>query len=201
MIIGTLASFAVIGGFYILVSIVGYLNFGAAAPGFLLQAFSTPRWLLTMANAMCSFQMFVACHVYAFPLYENTETALLKRLGPARGWARHVRRDDRGQKWVSPSLALRLLVRTPFILVFTFIAAALPFFTAIVGFLGALGFTPLTYLLPAYLFLTARSVHLVRWQRIGLWAFIIFFTIFGLAAAVGSMRSIIVSASTFDFFT
>lgn len=201
MIQGTLASFAVMGGLYTFVSIIGYLKFGAAAPGFLLQAFNTPKWALAMANGMCCFQMFICGAIYAIPLYEACETPLLKRLGPACGWARHERKDDLGQKWVRPSLALRLLVRSPFILAFTFIAAALPFFTAVMGFIGAVCFTPLTFVMPAYLFLKARSGTLALWQRVGLWAFLIFFSLFGLGAAVGSMRSIVVSASTFDFFT
>lgn len=201
MLQGTAASFAVICSLYIVVSAIGYWKFGYLAPGFLLSAFTTPAWLIATANAMCSFQLFVAGHVYAFPVYEACETALLRRFGPARGWARRVRKDEMGQKWVSPSLVLTLLVRTPLILFFTFVAAALPFFPQILGFLGAVGFTPLTFLIPPYLYLTARGIELARWQRAGLWAFIAFFTLFGIGAAVGSMRAIIVSASSFTFFS
>ena len=199
MIIGMSVSFAAIIANYTLVTVVGYYKFGAAAPGFLLTPFTHPAWAVTLANALCIFQMLAAFYVYVFPLYEAVETKVLKRTRVP--WVRRVSEDAKaGTRTVSPSFFLRLLVRGPFVVVFTVIAAAIPFFTSIMGFLGAIGFTPLTYVLPAALYLEAKGDGLQRWQWWGLFSFAVVFTVLGLGAAVGSLRTIIVTASTFTFF-
>lgn len=137
--------------------------------------------------------------IYALPLFEQVETWLLKRSHPP-AWMRRKHSSTDDTAWVQPSLALTLLTRPPFILASTTIAAALPFFSSVLGLVGAVGLTPLTYVLPVVLYLEAHKGSLPRWQRLGLVAFAALFTVIGCGAAIGSIWLIITTASTWHWF-
>ena len=68
------------------------------------------------------------------------------------------------------------------------------------GFLGAVGYSPLCFILPCVMWLKTQQA--LRWYEIAAcWGIIVTFVFVGLTAAVGSIRSLVVHASTYEFFT
>lgn len=66
---------------------------------------------------------------------------------------------------------------------------------------AAIGTAPGMYLLPVALFLGARRGRLSRWQTWGLYAFFLFYVCASLVAGIGALWSIIVSASSWEFYS
>jgi len=69
------------------------------------------------------------------------------------------------------------------------------------GFIGSVGFGPLTYALPTVMYLVAEGEGMSRlkwWFNI---AFIIFWLLASVLGAVGSMYAIVTTASTYKFFS
>lgn len=66
---------------------------------------------------------------------------------------------------------------------------------------GAVGFGPMTYALPTCLYMVAFRHKLSRREWCGNAAFVAFWLLTSLTAAVGAMYSIVSSASTYRFFS
>lgn len=120
---------------------------------------------------------------------------------PRQRWMhRQVESKDGGKARV-PSALLILVVRTLILALCTLFSAALPFFSSIMGLIGAVGVGPLTFVLPAVLVLLAHGKEMPRWQW---WFDFSFAAVWGgtcLIAAVGAMQQIIMTASTWEFWT
>ena len=133
-------------------------------------------------------------------MFEATEIKVMALLPRQRWMHRQVESKEGGRARV-PSALLILVVRTLILALCTLFAAALPFFSSIMGLIGAVGVGPLTYVLPAVLVLLARGKEMPRWQW---WFDFSFAAVWGgtcLIAAVGAMQQIIVTASTWEFWT
>lgn len=75
--------------------------------------------------------------VFAQPVYENLERALTEK-----------------QVWPSKQPRLmRAVVRSIYVVLVTIVAICLPFFADLMGLIGALGFTPMTFILPCVFWL------------------------------------------------
>jgi amino acid permease len=92
---------------------------------------------------------------------------------------------------------LRAVWRTGYVFISTLVAASLPFFGDLMGLIGATGFTPMTFVLPAVLWLVARRGQLVLWEKVVNWGIVVVFTIVGVLAFIGSVSSIADNASTY----
>lgn len=66
---------------------------------------------------------------------------------------------------------------------------------------GALGYVPLCFVLPCVMWLKTQRGSLSVGQQVVNWAVIGVSLLVGLLAAVGSLRSLIVSFSSFEFFS
>lgn len=55
------------------VSVAGYMAFGNAVPGNILNAFDQPRWVIDMANIMVVIHMIPAYQVYSQPFLAFSE--------------------------------------------------------------------------------------------------------------------------------
>lgn len=66
---------------------------------------------------------------------------------------------------------------------------------------GALGYVPLCFVLPCVMWLKTQRGSLSLAQQAVNWAVICVSVLVGLLAAVGSLRSLIVSFSSFQFFS
>lgn len=75
------------------------------------------------------------------------------------------------------------------------------FFADLLGFIGALGFGPTTYSLPSIFWLLVKKPKITNWHFWASWACIIAGVIITVFGAIGGMRGIIVSASSYNFYT
>ncbi|KAK8959559.1 Amino acid permease 3 [Platanthera guangdongensis] len=197
----TLISVMVTTVFYSLCGCMGYAAFGNAAPGNLLTGFGfyNPYWLLDIANAAIVIHLVGAYQVYAQPLFAFVEK-----------WAKNswpesplIGRDFvvRISKTRKIKLNLfRMIWRTLFVILTTVISMMLPFFNDIVGLLGALGFWPLTVYFPVEMYIVQKK--LVRWSRkwVCLQLLSVGCLVISVAAAVGSVASIVDDLKVFKPF-
>jgi amino acid permease len=100
--------------------------------------------------------------------------------------------------WCMRNTMVRLISRTILIVLGCFIACLLPFFGDIMGFIGAIGFTPMDFILPQFLWIAAyKPKGPKKWFAL-LVAGI--YTIIGIMAAIGAVRSIVNNAVTYHLF-
>jgi amino acid permease len=94
----------------------------------------------------------------------------------------------------------RAILRTIFVALSTLVAAAIPFFGDIAAFIGAVGFTPLDFVLPFVLY-SATFKPSPRTFKFWLYKFImIFFSVVALVGCVSSVRQIIEDSKTYKLF-
>lgn len=124
--------------FYMCVSVLGYLALGNAVPGDILTGFSEPSFVVTAANAMVLIHMLPAYQVFSQPLFHGMEQFLTE----------HVPSVSR-----MPPLVLRIVVRSLYVALTTTVAVVMPFFTDIIGFIGALVFWPIAVHFPVRMYL------------------------------------------------
>jgi hypothetical protein len=93
----------------------------------------------------------------------------------------------------------RIVLRSSYVLLITLIASIMPFFGAMAGLVGAVTFFPLAVYFP---FAMYRKItpEISRGFSIFLWTIWVVLLSVAFAATVGSVRSIIVSWSTFKIF-
>ncbi|KAE8724705.1 Amino acid permease 2 [Hibiscus syriacus] len=160
----TLFSIIVTTVFYLLCGSFGYAAFGDLSPGILLTGFRfyNPYWLLDIANLAVVVHLIGAyqCPKSDFVMSEH-EIPI-----PFAGTYR---------------LNLFCLVwRTIFVAITTLIAMLMPFFNDVVGFLGAIGFWPLTVYFPIEMYISQKNIGrgTSRWLALKM---------ISVAAAVGSV--------------
>jgi amino acid permease len=95
----------------------------------------------------------------------------------------------------------RLVWRTIFVIITTFVAMLIPFFNDVLGFLGAVGFWPLTVFYPVEMYIKQKKIPKwgTKWiclQSISLICFII-----SALAAVGSLTSIGLDLKKYKLFS
>ncbi|KAF8062023.1 AAP2 [Scenedesmus sp. PABB004] len=124
--------------FYIAVSATGYAALGNAVPGDILTAYDRPAGVVTAANAMVLLHMLPAYQVFSQPVFHGLEAAFTDH-APRRCAA-------------LPPRALRLAGRSAYVALTTGVAVVMPFFTDIIGLVGALVFWPAAVFYPVKLY-------------------------------------------------
>lgn len=84
----------------------------------------------------------------------------------------------------------RLVWRTLFVIVVTVLAIIFPFFNAVVGFLGAIGFWPLTVYFPVEMYIKQMSIRKYSGRWMLLQSLSIVCLLVTLAAAAGSVQGL-----------
>jgi hypothetical protein len=224
---GMYIAFSVTLPLLLVVAVSGYWAFGNTVAPLLLDWEMTPRWLTTIAVVTSIAQLIFSIQVYAQPIYDAAELTIMKHW-PNANWSQHLRKvkgrsrsssskkkydvvvvDYEGGKGSSsgrqnvyiPSIWLMLITRTLYSLSVGFIAIIFPFFSSIMGLVGAVGLTPLTYLIPLTLWIMSGGGKggelgkMNKYLHIGL---AVMFATGGMLATIGSIRSIIVSFDTFS---
>ncbi|KAG8503724.1 hypothetical protein CXB51_001721 [Gossypium anomalum] len=94
----------------------------------------------------------------------------------------------------------RLVWRTIFVAITTLIAMLMPFFNNVVGFLGAMGFWPLTVCFPIEMYISHKKVGrgTSRWLALQIISVACFFVT--VAAAVGSIAGVVLDLKTYKPF-
>lgn len=126
-------SMVIITSFYIAVAVSGYVAFGNEVCGNIISCFTTPVWLIRATNIFVLIHMLPAYQVFSQPLFEflQRQMASVKAFPP----------------WVA-SVAFRIVFRSAYVAFVAFISVCLPFFSDIVGLIGAIGFWPATVFYP-----------------------------------------------------
>ena len=94
---------------------------------------------------------------------------------------------------------VRLVVTTIYIVIITLVAAAIPFFGDFVALCGAVGFTPLDFLIPILAFLKVRNPKnpLVKGANV---VILVVYSVVAILGAVGAIKYIHQDVSHYKFF-
>lgn len=183
--------------FYMLCGCIGYAGFGDEAPGNLLTGFDyfNPYWLIDIANAALVVHIVGAYQVYAQPVFAFVEKETFER------WPKLK------VEYKTPILGFhfnmspfRLVWRTIFVIITTFIAMLIPFFNDVLGFLGAVGFWPLSVYFPIEMYISQRMIPKWSSRWICLQILSIVCLVVSVVAAIGSVTSIVIDLKTFKPF-
>eukprot|EP00250_Pteridium_aquilinum_P003359 c13671_g1_i1 orf=404-1828(+) len=189
----TLWGIVVTTSYYMSVGCVGYAALGNKAPGDLLTGFGfhNPYWLIDIGNICVVVHLIGAYQVFSQPIFAFVET------WAAMKWPKSdlINREYKAQLLpLTPPFHINLfkvLWRAAFVVFTTIMAMLLPFFNDIVGLLGALAFWPLTVYYPVAMHISQNDLKkwTPKWtalQGLNVGCFLV-----SLAAAVGSIASIV----------
>ncbi|PRW57358.1 amino acid permease 3-like [Chlorella sorokiniana] len=176
---------------YMAVACFGYACLGDSTPFNILtgpygegwQPAQVPRWVINMANVAVFLRTVPAYQIYSIPFLCLVEEQL-------EGW-------HRWPTWLT-GLTLRLLWRSAFVAVITFVACLMPFFQVITGLVGAISFAPITAIFPIELWI--RSKRPSRRVRLGLRSLSALAVLVTLATTAGSLQRLFTSWSDFQLF-
>jgi hypothetical protein len=163
-----------------LVSIFGYMALGDAVPGDILTGFDGPYSVVVAANVMVLVHMISAYQVFSQPVFHGFEE-MARTCLPC--WRRR------------PAWALRVLVRTLYVICTTAIACLMPFFTEIIGLVGALVFFPAAVYFPVRMYVKVRKP-----RRATVIVMVVMCVVTGMVSAlagVGAVKQIIQDVSKF----
>lgn len=135
------ATFWLAAACYGAVAVAGFWAYGSAVtPNVLLGMGKAPgagaamKAVIAAANAAVVVHVLAGYQVYLFPLVDMSEGLALKHR-------------------ILPTLPFRLVTRSAIVVFIGFVACAIPFFSAILGILGAISVTPTTFMMPCVLWL------------------------------------------------
>eukprot|EP01026_Neomeris_dumetosa_P058037 TRINITY_DN5374_c0_g1_i16.p1 TRINITY_DN5374_c0_g1~~TRINITY_DN5374_c0_g1_i16.p1 ORF type:complete len:349 (+),score=12.16 TRINITY_DN5374_c0_g1_i16:127-1173(+) len=176
-------SYAVVIFCYFTVAFSGYAAFGNEVKSDVLVSISKPHSMVAVANFMAFIHILASYQIYSQPVFEAVESIYnLKFFGKYS------------------KVADRLVFRTIYVIVTCFVGCTLPFFGDLMGFFGAIGFAPMTFIVPSILWLKGGYEKSASGRILNL-AIIIVFTIIGLLACVGSLRLIISDAGEYHLYS
>ncbi|KAF8411991.1 hypothetical protein HHK36_004550 [Tetracentron sinense] len=173
--------------FYVSLGCVGYAAFGNDAPGNILTGFNEPFWLVDIANLAVLVHLIGAYQVYSQPIFTAYEKWLASKW-PSTGFLHNVYtlRAIHFQFTLS-----KLLLRTLFVIVTTVVAMMLPFFNAVLGFLGSIAFWPLTVYLPISMYMSQAKIKRGSRKWVLLQSLSMISLLVSIISAVGSVADII----------
>ncbi|RWW59082.1 hypothetical protein BHE74_00033998 [Ensete ventricosum] len=178
--------------FYISLGCLGYATFGNDTPGNILTGFREPIWLIDIANLAVLIHLFGAYQLFAQPIFAFYEQWSANKW-PNAGFFRRVYTlnlpfsNSRSIKFT----LCKLILRTLFVLVTTVVAMMLPFFNAVVGLLGALGFWPLTVYYPMSMYMSQAKIKRRQSKWVMLQVLSLVCLLVSLVAVIGSVADII----------
>ncbi|WOK98254.1 hypothetical protein Cni_G06964 [Canna indica] len=180
---GVIVAYIIVAVCYFPVAIVGYWVFGNSVDDNILITLEKPRWLIAVANMFVVIHVIGSYQVFAMPVFDMMESLLVKKF--------HL----------PPSSTLRVITRSVYVVFTMFVAMAIPFFGGLLGFLGGIVFAPTTYFLPCIIWLTIKKPRRFSLSWFANWICIVLGSLLMLLAPIGGMRSIILSAKNYQFFS
>ncbi|XP_068320722.1 amino acid permease 3-like [Pyrus communis] len=185
-------SLAVTSIFYILCGCTGHAAFGGIAPGNLLtdKGLSNPFWLIDIANAAIVIHLVGAYQVFAQPIFALVEKTAAKSFPNSQFITKDIKIPIPGFGSYNLSLS-KLVWMTFFVILTTVISMILPFFNDVVGFLGALGYWPLTVYFPAEMYIAQKKIAEWSMRWICLQILSLFVLAVALSAAAGSVIGVV----------
>ncbi|KAE8820057.1 amino acid permease [Hordeum vulgare] len=197
----TVVSVATTTLFYMLCGCMGYAAFGDNAPGNLLTGFGfyEPFWLLDIANAAIVVHLVGAYQVYCQPLFAFVEKWAQQRWPKSRFITGEIQ-----VPLISSGFKInlfRLTWRSAFVVATTVVSMLLPFFNDVVGFLGAIGFWPLTVYFPVEMYIVQKKIPKWSSQWVCLQLLSLACLIITIAAAAGSIAGIMSDLKVYKPFS
>ncbi|XP_071734479.1 proline transporter 1-like [Rutidosis leptorrhynchoides] len=166
------------------VTFIGYWAYGNGASSYLLNNVHGPVWVKTFANISAFFQSVIALHIFASPMYEYLDTKY----------------EIKGSALAVRNLSFRIMMRGGYIMMTTFVSAALPFLGDFMSLTGAISTFPLTFILANHMYLVAKKMKLSFSQKLWHWVNVCFFSLMAVAAAIAALRLIAVHSKTYHIF-
>ncbi|KAJ0237628.1 Amino acid transporter [Hirschfeldia incana] len=200
----TLAGVGTTTFFYILCGCMGYAAFGNRAPGDFLTDFGfyEPFWLIDVGNACIVVHLIAAYQVFAQPIFQLVENKCNKAW-PENNFINkeHSMSIPFLGKWGKWRINFfRLVWRTAYVILTTFVAVIFPFFNSILGLIGAATFWPLTVYFPVEMHISQRKIkkYSMKWNALKLLVSVCL--IVSLLAAIGSIVGLIKSVKEYKPF-
>nr|CAB3459615.1 unnamed protein product [Digitaria exilis] len=170
--------------FYLLLGCTGYAAFGNDAPGNILTgyAFYEPFWLVFAQPIFARLESCVACR---WPDAKFINATYYVRVPCLRS---STPSSPPATVAVAP---LKLVLRTILIMFTTLVAMLLPFFNAVLGLIGALGFWPLSVYFPVSMHVARLKIRRgeLRWWMLQAMSFVCL--LISVAASIGSVQDIV----------
>ncbi|PKU59611.1 amino acid permease 3 [Dendrobium catenatum] len=187
--------------FYMLCGCLGYAAFGNKAPGNMLTGFGffEPFWLIDIANICVVVHLLGAYQVFSQPVFAIVED-LVNQKWP--NW-KILTKEVTVISWRSFPIKInlfRLIWRTAFVVISTVLAILMPFFNDIMGFLGAVGFWPLTVYFPIEMYLRQAKIAMLSPKGVMLQILSFLCLLVSIAAAIGSVEGVIISLGKYKPF-
>ncbi|XP_059445813.1 lysine histidine transporter 2 [Corylus avellana] len=180
---GVVVAYIVVAICYFPVALLGYWVFGNEVEDNILLSLEKPGWLIAAANMFVVVHVIGSYQIYAMPVFDMLETLLVKRLD------------------FSPSFILRFVTRTLYVGFTMIVAIAVPFFGGLLGFFGGFAFAPTTYFLPCIMWLIIYKPKRFSLSWIANWICIVLGFMLMVLSPIGGLRTIILSAKNYQFFS
>ncbi|XP_056684776.1 lysine histidine transporter-like 2 [Spinacia oleracea] len=180
---GVMLAYVVVAFCYFPVAWIGYHTFGNKVEDNILLSLEKPVWLIVVANAFVVVHVIGSYQVYAMPVFDMVETFLVKKMK------------------FKPTTTLRFVTRNLYVVLTAFIAITFPFFGGLLGFFGGFALAPTTYYLPCIIWLIIykpKKFSLSWWTN---WFCIIVGVLLMILAPIGGLRTIILSAKNYSFYS
>lgn len=108
--------------------------------------------------------------------------------------------EIKGNALAIRNLSFRIMVRGGYILMTTFVSAALPFLGDFMSLTGAISTFPLTFILANHMYLVAKKRKLSSSQKSWHWLNVCFFSLMAVASTIAALRLIAVHSKTYHIF-
>ncbi|KAK4743980.1 hypothetical protein SAY87_010292 [Trapa incisa] len=180
---GVIFAYIVVAVCYFPVALIGYWAFGNSVEDNILISLEKPAWLIAVANIFVFIHVLGSYQIYAMPVFDMIETFLVKKL------------------MFRPTKMLRLVTRTSYVAFTMFLGMTFPFFGGLLGFFGGFAFAPTTYFLPCVMWLAIykpKKFSLSWWSN---WICIVLGVLLMLLSPIGGLRTIIISAKNYKFYS
>ncbi|XP_038892935.1 lysine histidine transporter 1 [Benincasa hispida] len=180
---GVVLAYLVVALCYFPVAMIGYWVFGNTVEDNILISLEKPAWLIATANMFVVIHVIGSYQIYAMPVFDMIETVLVKRLN------------------FTPCFRLRFITRTLYVAFTMLVGIAVPFFGGLLGFFGGLAFAPTTYFLPCTMWLAIYKPKRFGLSWIANWICIVFGVLLMVLSPIGGLRTLILSANNYKFFS
>ncbi|CAF2035370.1 hypothetical protein IGI04_033121 [Brassica rapa subsp. trilocularis] len=180
---GVVVAYIVVALCYFPVALVGYWMFGNSVDDNILETLEKPAWLIATANMFVVIHVIGSYQIYAMPVFDMMETVLVKKMN------------------FRPSWYLRFVVRNFYVAATMFVGMTFPFFGGLLAFFGGFAFAPTTYFLPCVMWLAIykpRRYSLSWWTN---WICIAFGVCLMVLSPIGGLRTIIIQAKDYKFYS
>ncbi|KAK9052704.1 hypothetical protein SSX86_029334 [Deinandra increscens subsp. villosa] len=183
MWLGCVVAYIIVALCYFPVAIIGYYIFGNTVDDNILITLNHPNWLIAMANLFVVIHVIGGYQIFSMPVYDMLETFMVKSMK------------------FKPSSILRFTVRTSYVAITTFIGVTFPFFGGLLGFIGGFALAPTSYYLPCVIWLILKKPS--RWSLTWClnWICIVIGILLMIVAPIGGLRTIILSAGSYKFYS